>query len=145
MRIGELAAQAGSNPETVRYYERIGILPAPVRTGSNYRSYGPEHVARLSFIRQARALGFDLPDIRALLDLADQPNGDCAAVDRIAGEHLQAVRTKIAQLEALKDELQRMLSQCRGGQVADCRIIDSLSGQAPHLALSPLREREEPR
>jgi Cu(I)-responsive transcriptional regulator len=127
MKIGELAAQAGSNPETIRYYERIGILPAPARTESNYRVYGADHVTRLSFIRHARALGFELSDIRALLDFADRPDQDCAAVDRITIGHLQVVEAKIAQLEALRSELMRMLDQCRGGQIADCRIIESLS------------------
>jgi Cu(I)-responsive transcriptional regulator len=127
MKIGELAARAGSNAETIRYYERIGILPKPARTEANYRDYGHEHVARLSFIRHARALGFELPDIRALLDLSDQPEKDCAAVDRITSGHRRAVEAKIVQLEALRSELQRMLDRCRGGQVADCRIIESLS------------------
>jgi len=130
MKIGELAARAGSNPETIRYYERIGMLPAPARTSGNYRDYGPAHADRLSFIRHARALGYELPDIRALLDFADQPEQDCGAVDRITTGHLRAVEAKIAQLEALRTELQRMLSQCRGGQVADCRIIESLSDHA---------------
>lgn len=130
MKIGELAARAGSNPETIRYYERIGMLPEPARTEGNYRDYGADHVARLSFIRQARALGFELSDIRALLDLADQPDQDCAAVDRITLRHLEVVEAKVAQLEALRSELMRMLDQCRGGQVADCRIIESLSDHA---------------
>jgi len=130
MKIGELAARAGSNPETIRYYERIGMLPAPGRTAGNYRDYGADHVARLSFIRHARALGFELSDIRALLDLADQPDRDCAAVDGITIRHLEVVEAKIAQLEALRSELMRMLDQCRGGQVAACRIIESLSDHA---------------
>lgn len=127
MKIGELASRAGSNPETIRYYERIGMLPAPARTDGNYRDYGLEHVARLSFIRHARALGFELPDVRALLRLSDTPDQDCQEVDAITSEHLDAVETKIAQLEALRSELRRMLHQCRGGQIADCRITDSLS------------------
>lgn len=127
MKIGELAARAGSNPETIRYYERIGMLPAPARTDGNYRRYGSEDVARLAFIRHARALGFELADVRTLLGLADKPDQDCAAVDRITLGHLQMVEAKIAQLEALKRELLRMLDQCRGGQVADCRILGVLS------------------
>ncbi|MDQ4087998.1 MAG: helix-turn-helix domain-containing protein [Pseudomonadota bacterium] len=130
MKIGELAARAGSNPETIRYYERIGMLPAPARTEGNYRDYGADHVARLSFIRHARALGFELSAIRALLDLAEQPDQDCAAVDRITIGHLEVVQAKIRQLEALRSELMRMLDQCRGGQVADCRIIESLLDHA---------------
>ena len=127
MKIGELAERAGSRPETIRYYERIGMLPKPARTGGNYRDYGAEHVARLSFIRQARALGFELSDVRTLIDLADQPDQDCAAADRIALGHLKVVEAKIAQLGALRGELMRMIDQCRGGQVASCRIIESLS------------------
>lgn len=127
MKIGELASRAGSNPETVRYYERVGILPAPFRTSGNYRDYGPEHVARLSFVRHARALGFELPNIRALLALADEPNRDCGAIDAITSAHLDAIEDKIAQLQALRGELMRMLGQCRGGPVADCRIIETLS------------------
>ena len=127
MKIGELAVAAGSNPETIRYYEQIGVLPVPPRTGSNYRDYGPEHVTRLSFIRHARSLGFELGDIRALLDLSDRPDQDCAAVDHITTQHLRAVEAKIAQLEALRRELQRMVTTCRRGQVAECRIIESLS------------------
>jgi Cu(I)-responsive transcriptional regulator len=130
MKIGELATRAGSNPETIRYYERIGMLPAPARTGGNYRDYGSEHVARLSFIRHARALGFELQDVRALLDLADQPEQDCGAVDRLTSGHLRAVEAKIAQLDALRSELRRMLDRCRGGQISDCRIIESLSDHA---------------
>lgn len=139
MKIGELAARAGSNPETIRYYERIGILPEPARTDGNYRDYGADHVARLSFIRHARALGFELSAIRVLLDLADQPGRDCAAVDRITINHLEVVEAKIVQLEALRSELMRMLDQCRGGQVADCRIIESLSDHAGRRSAHAVR------
>ena len=127
MKIGELALEAGSSPETIRYYEQIGVLPVPPRTESNYRDYGPTHVARLSFIRHARSLGFELTDVRALLDLSDRPGQDCAGVDRITTKHLRAVEEKIVQLEALRRELQRIVTACRGGQVADCRIIECLS------------------
>ena len=127
MKIGELARAAGSSPETIRYYEQIGVLPVPPRTCANYRDYGSEHVARLSFVRHARSLGFELTDIKALLDLADRPDQDCAAVDRIANQHLRAVEAKIDQLQSLRGELKRMVRTCRGGQVADCRIIESLS------------------
>src|SRR5690606_21133525 len=99
----------------------------PARTEGNYRHYDSDDVARLSFIRHGRALGFELADIKALLHLAEQPHEDCAAVDRITLGHLQVVEAKIAQLQALKSELLRMLDQCRGGQVADCRILEALS------------------
>lgn len=127
MKIGELAAQAGSNPETIRYYERIGLLPAPARTGGNYRDYAPQHLDRLSFIRHARGLGFEIADIRSLLELGQDSERDCADVDRITSGHLRAVERKIEQLEQLRSELERMLTQCRGGQVAHCRIMETLS------------------
>lgn len=127
MKIGELAAEAGANAETIRYYERIGLLSPPARTNANYRDYGPEHAARLRFIRQARGLGFEIADIRALLDLGADPDQDCGHVDELATIQVRAVERKIAQLEKLRDELRRMLTQCEGGRVGDCRIIQALS------------------
>jgi Cu(I)-responsive transcriptional regulator len=127
MKIGELAARAGVKVETIRYYEKIGLLPPPLRTNANYRDYGSAHADRLSFIRQARGLGFDIADIRSLLDLGDDPEQDCGHVDQLASGHLLAVERKIEQLEQLRRELNRMLTQCRGGRVADCRIMEALS------------------
>ena len=127
MKIGELAERAGAKPETVRYYEREGLLPVPPRTSGNYRDYGSGHLARLAFIRHARGLGFELSDVRALLTLADFPDQDCAEVDAIASRHLASVELKIVQLKSLKAELQRMVRQCQGGHVAECKIIDALS------------------
>ena len=127
LKIGELAKATGTKVETVRYYERIGLLPAAGRTSANYRSYTAAHVDRLRFIRHARGLGFDIADIRSLLDLADEPGRDCSEVDRIASGHLHAVEAKIAQLAVLRDELGRMLGQCRGGQVESCRIMEVLA------------------
>lgn len=88
LKIGDLAKATGTKIATVRYYERIGLLPPPDRTSTNYRSYAPAHVARLSFVRHARGLGFDIADIRSLLDLAGQPERDCSELDRIASGHL---------------------------------------------------------
>ena len=127
MKIGELAKRAGSNSETVRYYERIGLLPRPGRTDSNYRDYSDSDVERLTFIRHARGLGFELADIRSLIDLAEHPDGDCGDVDAIASRHLTAVETKIARLERLRIELGRMITQCRGGSVSNCRILQVLA------------------
>lgn len=127
MKIGELAARAGSNPETIRYYERIGLLPAPTRTSGNYRDYAQGHIDRLSFIRHARGLGFEIADIRSLLDLSEHPERDCGDVDHIASGHLNAVERKIERLEQLRGELNRMLTRCRGGQIANCRILEALS------------------
>lgn len=127
LKIGDLARATGTKVETVRYYERIGLMPPAERTSANYRSYTPAHIDRLHFIRHARGLGFDIADIRSLLALADQPGRDCADVDRIASGHLQAVEAKIAQLELLKKELSRMIGRCRGGQVEMCRIMEVLA------------------
>jgi Cu(I)-responsive transcriptional regulator len=130
MKIGDLARRAGSTSETIRYYERIDLLPRPDRTGSNYRDYGERDVERLAFIRHARGLGFEIDHIRSLLDLAEQPDRDCAAADAIASRHLAAVQRKIEQLERLRGELDRMVRQCRGGQMSSCHIIETLSDHA---------------
>ena len=130
MKIGELAVAAATNLETVRYYERIGLMPPPARTASNYRSYGRAHLDRLVFIRHARGLGFDIAEIRSLLDLSDHPERDCAEADRIASAHLAAVEAKIASLAALRGELARMVGRCRGGQASDCRVLEVIANHA---------------
>lgn len=129
LTIGHLARQTGTKVETIRFYEKSGLLPAPARTEGNYRSYDDKHLNRLSFIRRARDLGFSLDQIRALLALADERGSSCAAVDQIAKEHRAEVERKIADLMSLKRELDRMIDQCGCGVVADCRIIDTLSPQ----------------
>lgn len=126
MKIGELAKRSGTNAETVRYYERIGILPQPARTDSNYRDYGPGEVERLAFIRHARSLGFDLNDIRSLVDLAEQPERDCEQADLIASRHLEAVEGKIRKLTSLRDELLSMIAACQGGRSVHCKILQAL-------------------
>jgi len=126
MKIGELARVTGANIETIRYYERIGLLPEPDRTAANYRSYGQTHRARLAFVRHSRELGFTIEEIRSLLDLSDHPERDCGEADRIATGHLSQVEAKIAQLEALRGELARIVGRCRGGLAGDCRVIEAL-------------------
>ncbi|WP_225207617.1 MerR family transcriptional regulator [Novosphingobium huizhouense] len=126
MKISEMAAATATNIETVRYYEKIGLLPAPARTGANYRSYGSDHLARLSFIRRARDLGFTLDQVRELLGLSDHRDRSCAAVDAIANTHLAEIDRKIADLQAMRGELSRMIGDCRQGTVADCLIIETL-------------------
>ena len=126
MKIGELAKAAGSNCETIRYYEKIGLLPRPGRTDSNYRDYGPRDAERLAFIRHARGLGFELANIRSLIALAEEADRDCAAVDTIASRHLADVELKIARLEKLREELGQMVRACRGGRIDSCRIIEAL-------------------
>ena len=130
MKIGELSRATGTNIETIRYYERIGLLPAPSRTAANYRSYGDAHRARLAFVRHSRDLGFTIEEIRSLLDLSDHPERDCADADRIATRHLQQVEEKITQLTLLREELTRIVGRCRGGIAADCRVIEALGDHA---------------
>ncbi|PWG01981.1 MerR family transcriptional regulator [Sphingosinicella humi] len=127
MKIGELGAATVTKVETIRYYEQIGLLPPPARSPSNYRSYGPEHLQRLAFIRRARDLGFPLDQVRELLSLADDKDRSCEAVDEIARAHRATVKRKMAELRALGDELDRLIGQCGHGVVADCRIIEALA------------------
>ena len=127
LTIGDLAKATDTKVETIRYYERVGLLPAPARTSGNYRSYSSEQLDRLSFIRRARGLGFSLSQVRGLLRLSDQRRRSCEAVDAIAREHLAEVDRKIADLAALRRELDSIISQCGHGTVAECRIIEALS------------------
>lgn len=127
LSIGQLATQTATKVETIRYYERIGLLPAPDRTAANYRAYHQAHLARLAFIRRARALGFPLDQVRGLLRLADQRDRPCEAVDAIARQHLAEIERKIADLHTLRDELADLLGQCGQHIIADCRIIESLA------------------
>jgi DNA-binding transcriptional MerR regulator len=125
--IGELAKATSVKPETIRYYERVGLLPRPPRTAGNYRLYGSGHAVRLGFVRRGRELGFPLEAIRDLLRLADQRGRDCTAIDELAREHLAHIEQKIADLTQLANELRHVIGQCRGGRVAECRIIEALA------------------
>lgn len=129
LSIGKLAAATGTKVETIRYYESIGLLAAPERTAANYRVYSPDHLARLSFIRRARSLGFSLEQVHALLGLADQKDTSCSAVDLIAREHLADIDRKLADLAMLRAELDSLIVQCGHGTVSECRIIESLAPQ----------------
>jgi len=124
--IGKLSQATAVNVETIRYYERIGLLAAPLRTSSGYRSYTAQDVARLRFIKRGRELGFSLEEIRTLVELADQPGHACSDVDRLVQTHLVEVRQRIADLQRLEAELQR-LAGCNQSSVKDCRIIEALS------------------
>ncbi len=127
LRIGDLGKATETKVETIRYYERIGLLAAPARTGGNYRAYRAEHLHRLSFIRRARDLGFSIDQVRALLDLSDQKERSCEAVDEIAREHLSEVERKIADLTVLRRELKELIGRCRQGTIAECRIVEALA------------------
>lgn len=129
MRIGELAQATSTKAETIRYYEREGILPLADRTDSNYRDYSPEHLATLTFIRRARELGFSMAQVRQLLALSDRADKPCDNVDLMVRDQLAEVERKIADLVALRDELAQMLGSCEGERIGECRVVESLAGR----------------
>lgn len=130
LSIGKLAEATGVKVPTIRYYEQIGLLPAPERSTGNQRLYTKRALERLSFIRHARDLGFPLDAIRDLLSLSDRPDQSCDGADAIARAQLGAVRNRIARLRALEAELTRMVAQCAHGTIADCRVIEVLGDHA---------------
>lgn len=130
LTIGALARVTGCKVPTIRYFESIGLLPPPPRSVGNQRLYGPAHRRRLTFILHGRALGFSQAAIRELLALADDPEGSCEAADSVARRHIAEVEQRLAVLSALKSELERMVNACRGGRVADCRVLEVLADHA---------------
>jgi len=124
--IGALSKQTGTNIETIRYYERVGLLPAPGRTAGGYRLYGPDHLKRLTFIRRARALGFSLAEVRRLLTLSDQRRRPCAEVRVVAAAHLEDVKGKIADLRQMERVLKETVARCDAGSGSQCPMIDAL-------------------
>lgn len=133
LTIGKLGAQTGVKVPTIRYYEQIGILPEAERSAGNQRLYSRAALERLAFIRHARDLGFTLEAIRDLLSLSDTPDQPCAEADAIARAQLAQVESRIQRLTALRAELERMVAQCAGGRIADCRVIEVL-GDHTHCA-----------
>jgi len=127
LTIGDLSKATATKVETIRYYERIGLLAAPDRTSGNYRAYKKSDLDRLSFIRRARDLGFGLEQVRELLGLSDQKQRSCEAVDVIARDHLADVDRKLADLKALRRELDSIIRHCGCGTIAECRIIEALA------------------
>jgi DNA-binding transcriptional MerR regulator len=125
--IGELARRTGVKVPTIRFYEQIGLLSAPPRTEGNQRRYGQTEVERLNFIRHSRELGFEVDDIRELLDMAAAPQASCHQADSIARNHLSEIDRRIASLTALRSELTRMVEECGHGRICDCRIIEVLA------------------
>lgn len=130
LSIGELSRRTGVKVPTIRYYEETGLLEAPERSAGNQRRYGLAAVERLTFIRHARDLGLGIAAIRELIELSGHPEKPCLEADRIAREHLQAVRARIAQLKRLERELERIASHCDGKTVEDCYVIRALSDHA---------------
>ena len=128
MKIGELAKKAGCQVETVRYYEREGLLPAPARSEGNYRLYGNEHLERLVFIRNCRTLDMTLDEVQRLLSLRDLPHESCAGINSLVDEHIEHVEARITSLMALRDQLTELRERCRGTREAeDCAILRQLN------------------
>jgi len=129
MTVGQLADQAGVNIETVRYYERRGLLPKPARTNSGYRQYEPEAVKRLCFIKRAKGLGFTLHEVEGLLALRVRHEGACQAVGRRTRDKISLVRQKIRELRAIERSLARLAVTCEArGRTDDCPILHALEG-----------------
>ena len=126
-RIGDLARATGTKVVTIRYYEKVGLLPPPDRSAGNYRAYDAAALDRLRFVRRCRDLGFSLDQIRELLDLSSDVERPCAEVDEITAVHLAEVQRKIRDLQALAKQLRRISATCNGGgTISNCRILNAI-------------------
>ncbi len=144
MKIGELGDKTGVDAETIRYYEKVGILPKPARTEGNYRHYGEQHVDRLRFVRHCRSLDMTLDEIRVLLQFRDTPDSNCGQVNSLLDEHIGHVTKRIVALTELEKELRKLRRQCRNAQKSkDCGILAGIGregvtkenqGNARHIA-----------
>lgn len=123
----ELARRTGCNLETIRYYEKTGMMPDPPRTTSGYRVYDDSHLSRLRFILRARELGFSIEQIRGLLDLVDGGTQTCAEVKERTDRHLADVRAKIADLKRIEKVLAATAAQCSGEDVPECPVLEALA------------------
>lgn len=131
MRIGELAKHTGTDVETIRYYEKTGLLAEPARNSSGYREYSDEHRERLQFIRHCRSLQMSLADVRVLLDLKSNPAAGCHNVNELLDHHIACIRTQMAALRTLEAQLTTLRGQCgEPHTVRECAIIQNLSGPA---------------
>lgn len=129
LTIGALSKASGVTTETIRYYERTGLLPTPTRTDSGYRHYADQDISRLRFIRRGRELGFPLEDLKMLLQLAEHPDRPCHAADTLARRHLAEIEARIQDLECMRQELSRLID-CQSDTAAHCRLIEALACQA---------------
>ena len=128
MKIGELATLSGSPVETIRYYERVGLLPTAARTQGNYRVYGPAHAQRLQFVRHCRSLDMTLQEIRTLLSFKDAPQDNCAQVNALLDAHIDHVAQRMRELRQLGKQLQALRGQCHDVQdAARCGILQGLA------------------
>jgi MerR family mercuric resistance operon transcriptional regulator len=121
-----LARATGCNLETIRYYEKIGIMPDPPRSAKGYRSYDDTHVRRLKFVMRSRDLGFSLEEVRGLLGLVDKQTQTCAEVQTMAEAHLEEVHAKMADLKRIERVLSETVARCTGDAVPDCAVVDAL-------------------
>lgn len=129
--IGTLARESGVNIETIRYYEKIGVMPKPARSAGGYRLYGSDHLKRLTFIRRGRELGFTLDELRDLLRLVDGHTYTCAEVRALTLDHVADIRRKITDLRRLERVMTDIASRCSGKRIPDCPIIDALFQTRP--------------
>ena len=124
--IGEVSRLTQVKVETIRYYEKIGIMPNPPRSSGGYRMYSTTHLERLSFVRRSRELGFSQPEVRRLLKLVDEHNYTCGEVQSLTLHQLENVRAKIADLRKLEKTLAAMAAECEGGTIPECPVIEAL-------------------
>ena len=137
MKIGEISKTTGIPVETIRYYEKIGLVPAPDRLASGYRQYRQSHLDRLLFIKRCRNLDMAQDEIRELIRLADQPDADCSEVDALLARHLSHVRERLQELANLEDTLQQLQQACSEGRtVSECGILGGLTSEPDHEASS---------
>ena len=131
LRIGELGRATGVDVETIRYYEKVGLLPSPLRSDNGYRAYGPAHVERLAFIRHGRALDIPLADIQRLLDFVAHPERDCGDIDRLIDAQLERVRARLHSMQALERQLEALRARCGEHHAAgECGILHELVAAA---------------
>lgn len=145
LAIGALSRRTGVNIETVRYYERIGLLPPPARSEGGHRLYGGGHLMRLNFVRRARDLGFTLDEIRALLELAEKGDRPCAEAREVAANHLSDVRAKIADLRTMERVLADMVARCAEGATPECPLIEALFDPASSVGHGAALDRARPK
>jgi MerR family mercuric resistance operon transcriptional regulator len=131
LSIGALSQQSGVNIETIRYYEKIGVMPKPGRSAGGYRVYGQDHVKRLHFVRRGRELGFSLDELRRLLVLVDGHSYTCAEIHALTVEHVKDIRQKISDLRRLERVMSGMAANCTRDQIPECPVIDALFKMPP--------------
>ncbi len=130
LTIGKAAEKGGVNVQTIRYYERRGLLPQPVRSASGYRKYSDDAIRRLRFIRQAQSLGFSLSEIEELLSLRMQAGATCGDIRKRARQKIATVNQKIGELQRIKDALSKLATACRGeGPTSECPILEALESE----------------